>query len=508
MLRFIAALAGIVSLLWASEPVKFTVTPGVQAAINQVSADSLKGNLSFLASDLLEGRDTPSRGLDLAAEFIASQYRRAGLEPGGDDGYFQTAKMFVQGQNTDGFSLTMLNGDKKLELNSEDAVLAVRRSLDLSDVRVFKLELSNADSIAALTQEHVSGQVVFVEFTRGAMRSGREAMGKLRAAKPALILALDRSGSLARGETGSQLFDPEAQTGEASSRITLTGHAAAAFYDGLKAGETKATVSVHANAPRQSPVTLRNVVGILRGSDPLLKDSCLLITAHYDHLGMKPPGEGDRIYNGANDDGSGTVSVIEIASALAKLKPHPKRSIVFVTFFGEEKGLFGSRYYAHHSVFPIAKTIADINLEQVGRTDSSEGPHVGDATLTGFDYSTLTDYLKAAGRLTGIKVYKDASHSDLYFTASDNLSLAEMGVPAETLCVAFQYSGLSCRGRRMAENRLHEHGQGRPDDRAGRSHARRKLRGPAMEPGQSQGGKIPQSTRGAARRTVGQVPDP
>ncbi|MGH9646742.1 MAG: M28 family peptidase, partial [Bryobacteraceae bacterium] len=82
---------------------------------------------------------------------------------------------------------------------------------------------------------------------------------------------------------------------------------------------------------------------------------------------------------------------------------------------------------------------ADLNLEQVGRTDSSEGPHVGDATLTGFDYTTLTDFVRAAGRVTGIKVYQNRSNSDLYFSASDNQALADMGVPAETLCVAFQY---------------------------------------------------------------------
>ena len=129
-------------------------------------------------------------------------------------------------------------------------------------------------------------------------------------------------------------------------------------------------------APKQTPAQLRNVVGILRGSDASLKETCVLVTAHYDHVGVNPNAEGDRIYNGANDDGSGTVSVVELAGALSKLKQRPKRSIIFVTFFGEEEGLFGSRYYAHHPVFPIAQTVADVNLEQIGRTDDSEGPHV------------------------------------------------------------------------------------------------------------------------------------
>jgi Zn-dependent M28 family amino/carboxypeptidase len=177
----------------------------------------------------------------------------------------------------------------------------------------------------------------------------------------------------------------------------------------------------------------------LRGSDPALKDSYVLVTAHYDHLGTRPGTEGDNIFNGANDDGSGTVSVIELASTLASLKPRPKRSIVFMTFFGEEKGLLGSRYYGRHPVVPIDKTVADVNLEQVGRTDSSEGPQLANATLTGFDYSDIGTIFKAAGEMTGINVYKHEQNSDAFFPRSDNQALADQGVPAHTLCTAFVY---------------------------------------------------------------------
>ncbi len=163
-----------------------------------------------------------------------------------------------------------------------------------------------------------------------------------------------------------------------------------------------------------------------------------MLTAHYDHLGTRSTGE-DRIYNGANDDGSGTVSVIEIASALATLEPRPRRSILFVTFFGEELGLFGSRYYGRHPLVPLEKTIADLNLEQVGRTDASNGPQVGTATLTGFDFSSLPQIVADAGRLTGVRIYKDNQESDPYFSRSDNQALADVGVPAHTLGVAFEF---------------------------------------------------------------------
>ena len=261
------------------------LNPGRQAVLDRISADSLRGHLSFIASDLLEGRGTPSRGLDLAAEYIAAQFRRAGLEPGGDNGYFQMASATLRGAT--------------------------------------------------------------------------------------------------------------------------------------------------------SPVPVKNVVGVLRGSDPTLRGTCVLVSAHYDHLGMRGEG-GDTIFNGANDDGSGTVSVIELAWALAQSKP--KRSIVFVTFYGEERGLLGSQFYGRHPVFPVEKTVAMINLEQVGRTDDNEGPRIAAAAMTGFDFSEVGTIFAAAGREVGIEVQKHPVNSDSFFGRSDNQALANLGIPAHTLCTAFEFA--------------------------------------------------------------------
>ena len=209
-------------------------------------------------------------------------------------------------------------------------------------------------------------------------------------------------------------------------------------------------MSIDFSAPDDRSVTVKNVVAILRGSDPQLKTTCVMLTAHYDHIGTKATAgraanpeakqdSSDQIFNGANDDGSGTVSVIEVARALAKLNPHPKRSLVFVTFFGEERGELGSQFYGKHPVFPVAKTVADVNLEQVGRTDSTVGKQIGNASVTGYDYSDVTKFLERAGRETGIKVYLDKTASDAYFTRSDNAAFAEQGVPAHSLSVAFDY---------------------------------------------------------------------
>lgn len=279
------------------------LTSQQRAVMDHISADSLRGNLSFLASDLLEGRATPSRGLDLAAEYIAAQFRRAGLEPAGDDGYFQTATLAELG-------------------------------------------------------------------TRGTQ--------------------------LARA----------------------------------------------AGAEDPSSVKVRNVAAILRGSDPELRSTYVMLSSHYDHLGLAAPGSttgDDRIYNGANDDGSGSSSVMEVASALAALPVHPKRSILFILFFGEERGLLGSRYYAAHPLVPPAQTVAGLNLEQVGRTDASDGPQIKTASITGFDFSDVPAILADAALAAGVKVYKNPQNSDAFFSRSDNQSLADLGIPAHTLCVAYEF---------------------------------------------------------------------
>lgn len=182
---------------------------------------------------------------------------------------------------------------------------------------------------------------------------------------------------------------------------------------------------------------VRNVVGVLRGSDAKLKDTCIVVSAHYDHLGMRTQGEGDLIFNGANDDGSGTVGVIELAKALKGVKL--KRSIVFVTYYGEERGGFGSRYYANHPVIPIEKTIANVNLEQIGRTDDTEGKRENELSMTGFDYSDLGKLMNTSAQKVGVKVTMHPRNSDAFFDRSDNSTLAGFGVPAHTVCTAFVY---------------------------------------------------------------------
>lgn len=424
-----------------------------KTAIQSISASSLRANLSFLASDALQGRYTPSPGLDVAAEFIASRFRECGLEAGGDDGYFQTAKMVVRRWPAIGSGLTINQNpaQKRGQTHFSSEFLAIERAKEAHQfVQLPLVKVVNAQQLgvyrdqAVIVAEPPAASLNEAE-ADAANKRFRELLRAIRKAQPALLLVVR---SAARPVPAAPMLIA-GQIRDDLPVIGVYGNEASRWFTTLKAGDTKQRATVAIPAPEDHEESLRNVIGILRGSDPVLNKTAVLVSAHYDHIGtletadpaaMSQKGRaGDRIYNGANDDGSGTVSVIEIAQALSRLKKHPKRSIVFVTFFGEEEGGFGSRFYGTHPIFPVPDTVADINLEQVGRTDSSKGPQLGNASLTGYDYSDVPQILAKAGQETGVKVYKDNEASDPFFTRSDNASLAEQGVPAHTLTVAFEF---------------------------------------------------------------------
>lgn len=170
-----------------------------------------------------------------------------------------------------------------------------------------------------------------------------------------------------------------------------------------------------------------NVVGILRGSDPALASEVVIVGAHFDHVGIRPAVNGDSIANGADDDASGTVAVMEAARVIAA-GPRPKRTIVFAAFTGEESGTLGVRWYAQHPNVPLDRVAADIQVEMIGRPDTAAGGP-GKAWLTGFERSTMGPGLVAAG----LPVVADPRPQQQFFQRSDNIVFARAGIVAHTL---------------------------------------------------------------------------
>jgi hypothetical protein len=171
----------------------------------------------------------------------------------------------------------------------------------------------------------------------------------------------------------------------------------------------------------------RNVLGMVRGSDSSLVEQVVVVGAHFDHLGVGDDVDGDSIYNGADDDASGVVAVLEAARALAT-GPSPRRTVVFALFTGEEMGLLGTRFYLDHPTVPLERTIAELQVEMIGRPDPITGGP-GRLWLTGFERSTIGDLLVEAG----IPVVPDPRPEYNFFQRSDNYPFAMLGIPAHTL---------------------------------------------------------------------------
>jgi hypothetical protein len=212
--------------------------------------------------------------------------------------------------------------------------------------------------------------------------------------------------------------------------IGLTPAGDSGFYQRVPVSATDSGITLRSSFADNAPgkhETAYNVIGLLKGSDPKLAGKLVVVDAHYDHLGIGTPVAGDSIYNGADDDASGTVTVLAAARALARGAP-PKRSILFVLTTGEEEGLLGTNWLLAHFPRSLDSVVANLETEMIGRPDSLAGG-AGKAWLTGYDRSTMGAMLASAH----IAVVADPRPDQHFFERSDNIAFAERGIPAHTL---------------------------------------------------------------------------
>ncbi len=405
------------------------LAPEESRLASAVSADLLRAHVSFLASDALEGRDTPSRGLDTAAEYLASQFRRLGLKPGAGQSFFQIARMESVRQPMEGFALELKWSGGSYSADPSRAAVTGGEALELQDAPLVRVVWRSPEDPLP-PRESVAGKVVLLS----APVRNAAYLEKRRQ-----LLALDPVALIAAGPAFRAAAMLEERQPAGRRRIPVVMISDSEFPKVLESLDAAATVNLRIPPPERQPVELKNVVAVLEGSDPELKEELILLTAHYDHVGVRAGGEGDRILNGANDNASGTATVLALAEAFARHSARPRRTLVFMLYFGEEKGLIGSRYYARNPLFPLQRTVANLNFEQMGRTDDNAGSRAGKLTASGFDYTTLGDLLMLAGRDTGVEAFKDGSNSDSFFSRSDNRALADLGIPAITVTVAWTF---------------------------------------------------------------------
>lgn len=465
----------------------------VLPAALHAQAERWWADVKALSDDSMRGRETGSPEHHKAALYIAATFRLAGLQPAGTNGYLQAVPFVVRSLDDAQSSLALVrDGTAQPLVLGEDAALQPRAPLAASlDAPVvfagYALHLPEYkhDDLAGLD---VTGKVVayltgipagipgpVLSHARNQVWATLRAAGAVgvitfstgRGGDTAFIRAQQRSraGAFALadagidGQTGNKL---SIQVNAARAERLLFAGAPERFAalqlladSGRPLPHFALPVSVRSTARLiERPVMSENVVGILRGSDPKLRDEYVVLTAHLDHLGVGRPVNGDSVFNGAMDNGSGSALLMDVARQMAAQRITPKRSIIFLAVTGEEKGLLGSRYYANHPTVPPDQIVADLNTDMFLPIIPFKM-----VMVNGLEESNLADDARRAGQTAGVPVITDPEPEENRFVRSDQYSFILRGVPALSMKVGFQLNTPEHRAvLDFRENRYHHVG--------------------------------------------------
>ena len=431
----------------------------------QAEGRSWWAHVQYLADDKLEGRDTGSAGHKLAAQYVAGEFERSGLKPGGTSGYIQPVKFNISRIDEMASSLDLIRDGKAQPLKlGEDAAFSLRSGVAPAFEGAvvfagygFAVPEQKYDELAGLD---VKGKVV-VYLTGGPKsipgelmshyQSGEERWKHLRSrgAVGMVVIANPKSMDVPWERAALSWFMPSmslaAPSADDLEGVLVSVRFNAANADKLLAGSGHSIREILAAADsgqplpkfplavrirskvavKKSAVESQNVAGILPGMDPKLKDEYVIVSAHLDHIGVGEPIGGDKIYNGAMDDASGIASILEIARHLHHSKIKLKRSILFLAVTGEEKGLQGSRYFAVHPTVAAKSVVADINMDMFLPLYPLKY-----LVVYGLEETTLGDQMKAVAAEAGIELQKDPEPERNIFIRSDQYSFIKQGVPS------------------------------------------------------------------------------
>ena len=462
--------------------------PAVATAAQAISGDSMLQRIKDLAADSMEGRAPGTPGEEKTVAYLQKQFQALGLKPGNPDG------SFVQNVDLIGYTsrptATITAGGKPIPLRFPDDFVANSRhnraetKVDNSDI-VFVgygvvapeygwddykgldvrgktiLMLVNDPAVpAAGAQVGDTARMDTTLFKGKAMTYyGRwtykyEIATEKGAAAAIIIHETGPAGypyDVVKGSWSNEQFDVPSP--DAAKRVPVEGWitldkakallaASGQSFDSLKAAAVKKDfkpVALNAKASFDVKIAARqiqskNVVAKLEGTDK--KDEYVIYTAHWDHLGRDTTKQGDQIYNGALDNASGTAQMLEIARAFTRLSPAPRRSVLFLAVTAEEKGLVGAKYYASHPLYPLNKTVANINIDGVNQWGKTS-----DLTVIGLGNSTLDDVLTRVLTADGRTVRPDAEPEKGFYYRSDHFEFAKQGVPALYTDAGTEYVG-------------------------------------------------------------------
>ena len=409
-----------------------------------IRPDAIQDHIAFLASDALGGRDTPSPGLEAAAEYLAAELESAGLEPAGDDGgffqrfpYTRTA-MVVERRRV---AYTGPAGPQALDFGRDYYVIPGQQVAEDAEVVFGGAAAQPAGGLVQVARGKV---LLFTTEGNPVVGTGEALLGAFQAAAQsgasALVLLLDDTNApdsildLASGIQGAGLATPLPILGLSADRSRALFAAAGLDLPSLRESPPESAITLDGitmtlAAPFEiSEHTPPNIVAMIRGTDPVLRDEYIVYSAHFDHVGVGMPNEaGDSIYNGADDDASGTSVLLETAAAFAAMDVAPARSVIFLAVSGEEKGLLGSKYFSENPTVPLEAIIMNINLDMVGRN------HPDTVIGVGRQYTNLgplTDRILQDHPDLGFTVIEDPKPEEQAFFRSDHLHFVNKDIPA------------------------------------------------------------------------------
>ncbi len=395
-------------------------------AKSTVCESCIKANVAYLADDKLRGRGSATPDELAAAQYIADIFTKLGLEPADKNGFIIPVSI-ERGKFTTAPKLTLTSGGKQIVWTHGTEMLAPR--LPQSEIKGKLLRAKPGAEGAAAVPE---GSIVLIpapipdEMTRAALSPffrSKAAAVIVYATKP----YLDHWDQFAKRP--AELPVKVAGEPDTQSRIPMIA-ARAKSIEALASVPDGTEVTISGTVAEEKQET-RNVVAVLRGSDPALKNQYIMFSAHMDHLGVCG-GAHDSICNGADDDASGTATVLELARLFTGGE-RPRRSVVFTTYGSEELGLIGSRGFAARPPIPLAAIVADIEFEQTGLPESKIGGK--GFWMTGSSFSELSELL----RQHGSQLAEDPYPGNPFFRQSDNFSLAAKGVVAHTMSGAAEF---------------------------------------------------------------------
>jgi Peptidase family M28 len=411
------------------------------SAVASITADDIHHRIGVIADDSMRGRDTPSPELDEVAEYIAQQFASFGLAPGGDRGsYLQRYPIDVVQFNVAASSVAVAGGPTWAF--GPDVVRRFGNLEGTVDGPVVVVD--GTGDAAALADADLSNKVVL--WVQGNAGQSRQLYRALSQTSPKAVVSIVQRGdaqwsgfavaqgqhqSRVGGASGSGSAWIEVRDRTIASALSRYGYDLAAAR-GHQDHAVRLTpldemrITIHMESRVLEHETAPNVVGILEGSDPALRNQYVVFSGHMDHVGVGQPVNGDSIWNGADDDASGTIGVVELAQAFSMLDPAPKRSMIFLTVSGEEKGLWGSAYFASHPAAPIEEIVADLNMDMIGRNWRDTIVVIGKEHS---DLGATLNRVNAEHPELEMTAIDDIWPEENFYSRSDHFNFARRGVP-------------------------------------------------------------------------------